>query len=457
MLTFYNSLTQQKEVFHPKPSGVIDLYVCGMTVYDYCHIGHGRIFVVYDALARYFRAKKFRVNYVRNITDIDDKIIKRANENKESYSILTERFIHAMHEDEKRLGCESPTQEPKATEFIEPMIEMIQALLQKGFAYIGKTGDIYYDVRKFRAYGKLSHRDIDELRSGARVEVNLDKHDPLDFVLWKLSEANEPSWSSPWGQGRPGWHIECSAMSSTLLKPPFDFHGGGVDLKFPHHENEIAQTEAVCECEVTRGWMHVGHVQVNAEKMSKSLGNFLTIREACDAHHPEAVRYFMLSAHYRSPLTYSEENLRLAEQALARLYTAIRGLVLQEESSDTYYDLAFDKALSDDFNTPEALAVLFQLAKAINVVKEQNEPKKAASLAVKLIRLGQMLGLLVSSPEEFLQGDQKNVQAIEALIQAREQARQTKDWKKADEIRAALTQWGVVVEDGPKGSTWRML
>ena len=457
MLKLYNSITQTKKVFTSLRDKSIFLYVCGMTVYDYCHIGHGRVFVVYDTFVRYLRSQGYQVNYVRNITDIDDKIIKRAQESHKNWETLTAQFIEAMHEDEKVLGCESPDKEPRATDYIPKMIELIEHLIDLDFAYINKNGDVCYEVRKFEGYGKLSHRDVDHLRTGIRIEINDAKRDPLDFVLWKLSKPGEPTWPSPWGEGRPGWHIECSAMSSDLLGQPFDIHGGGVDLKFPHHENEIAQSEAAYQKNLVNYWMHVGHVQVEREKMSKSLGNFLTIREAVKQYHPEAVRYFMLSGHYRSPINFSADNMMLAQQALTRLYLALRHLPKTENKERTQFDDQFESAMNDDFNTPEVLAVLFNMAREVNRYREEGNLTAASELGTKLKKFSHILGLLLQDPEVFLQGQapDEDVKKIEELVKEREQARRDKNWKKADDIRSQLDQMGILIEDGAQGGTWR--
>ncbi len=448
MLNLYNSLTKQKEVFDSIKVGEVSLYVCGMTVYDYCHIGHARIFVVYDAWVRFLRHMGYKVNYVRNITDIEDKIIKRAAENQEPISDLTKRFIDAMHEDEAALGVQPPNQEPKATEFVTEMIDLIRELVDQDYAYVASNGDVYFNVHHFKEYGKLSHRKLDELLAGARIEVEEAKQSPLDFVLWKIAKPGEPSWESPWGAGRPGWHIECSAMSTKLLGQPFDIHGGGVDLKFPHHENEIAQSEAVHEHSFVNYWMHVGHVQTDSEKMSKSLGNFLTIRDALKSHSGEALRYFLLSGHYRSPINYTEENLANADQALKRFYTALRNLPKVNEIEGQEYRLRFESVLSDDFNVPEALAVLFDLVREINRFREHNEMEQAARLGKRLKTLGGVLGLLQQDPEAYFQGDLDS-DKIEALISARVDARKNKDWALADQIRNQLDGMGVVIEDFP--------
>jgi cysteinyl-tRNA synthetase len=476
MLHIYNSLTRKKEPFTPIAPGEVRMYVCGMTVYDYCHLGHARVMVVFDMVARYLRARGYRVTYVRNITDIDDKIIKRANENKEEFGALTARFINAMHEDERALGVLPPDQEPRATQYMAQMLAMIGTLEKKSFAYRASNADVYYHVRKFAPYGALSGKSIDDLRVGARVEVGEEKEDPLDFVLWKAAKPGEPHWASPWGPGRPGWHIECSAMSTHCLGNHFDIHGGGRDLQFPHHENEIAQSEATTGEPFVNTWMHVGFVRVNEEKMSKSLGNFFTVREVLKQYDPEVVRYFILASHYRSPLDYSDESLEQAKSSLARLYTALKGVSTASQDSGGDYEARFHAAMDDDFNTAAATSVLFDLARDINRLRE-TEPAEAAKCAATLRRLGDVLGLLQRDPEEFLKGRPAitgTAQAVEtpdisraagfvgpseaqidALIAQRTAARKAKNWAESDRIRDELKRQGVVLEDGPTGTTWR--
>jgi cysteinyl-tRNA synthetase len=464
MLRIYNSLTRQKEVFRPIEPGKVRMYVCGMTVYDYCHVGHARVMVVFDVVLRWLRAKGYDVTYVRNITDIDDKIIRRAQENGEDFNELTARFIRAMHEDLESLGILPPTQEPRATGAMADMIAMIETLIGKGFAYVGASGDVYYGVSRFDRYGQLANKKLDDLRAGARVEVEEAKDDPLDFVLWKTAKPGEPGWDSPWGTGRPGWHIECSAMSTRCLGEHFDIHGGGMDLKFPHHENEIAQSEAASGHRYVNFWMHNGFVQVNEEKMSKSLGNFFTVRDVLQRYRPEVVRLFILSSHYRGPLNYADENLDHAKASLARLYTALRGLPLVEAPVVEEWQARFEQAMNDDFNTPEALAVLFELAREINRLRDLDEAAAAARLGASLRQLGAWLGLLQMEPESFLQGgtgiaapfpgDMPGVE-VETLIARRNAARNAKNWADADRIRAQLQEAGVVLEDTPKGTIWR--
>lgn len=458
MLSVYNTLTQQKEIFKPIHPGKIGIYVCGMTVYDYCHIGHARVWVVFDMLVRYLRSRDYEVNYVRNVTDIDDKIIKRARENNESYTDLTERMIQSMHEDEIALHVLPPTQEPRATHYIAQMIALIQKLIAHDCAYIASNGDVYFEVAKFKTYGKLAHQDLEKLRSGARVAIEMSKNDPLDFVLWKLAKPDEPSWDSPWGAGRPGWHIECSAMSMECLAEQFDIHGGGLDLTFPHHQNEIAQSEGATGKRWVNTWMHVGFVQIDKEKMSKSLGNFFTVREVLKVYSPEIIRYFLLASHYRSPVNYSTLNLESAQQALERFYLSLRGLPLNENRTwaPSEFTNRFNETMDDDFNTPEALAVLFDLAREINRLRENNL-SAAVTLGYELKHLGNILGLLQQNPDNFLQGyvPEKDAEKIEALIQDRNAARKNKNWAESDRIRDELLKDGISLEDSATGTTWR--
>jgi len=461
MLQVYNSLTNRKEPFKTIQPGRVRMYVCGMTVYDYCHLGHARVMVVFDAAVRHLRNLGMDVTYVRNITDIDDKIIQRANENGEDYRDLTERFIKAMHEDAAALGVEPPDVEPRATEHMDAIIRMIEALVEKGVAYVSEAGGVYYDVSSFRLYGQLSGKRLEDLRAGARVEVDESKDDPLDFALWKAAKPGEPRWESPWGPGRPGWHIECSAMSTECLGNHFDIHGGGMDLKFPHHENEIAQSEAATGEPFVNLWMHNGFVRVDEEKMSKSLGNFFTVREVLEKYPAEVVRYFMLMSHYRSPLNYSDQQLDAAQAGLHRLYTALRGLSGADAEPDPDFLARFDETMDDDFNTPEALAVLFELAREINRTRETDEGT-AARLAKTLRYLGGILGLLQEDPGRFLQGLAGGKAAgglsedeIESLIAQRDAARAGKNWGEADRIRDELTAQGILLEDGAGGTTWR--
>lgn len=459
MLQVFNNLTKTKEEFKSIEPGKVGMYVCGMTVYDFCHVGHARVLVVFDMIARYLRFSGYDVTYVRNITDIDDKIIKRANENDESIERLTERFIEAMHEDAAALGVLPPDQEPKATTSMNQIVAMINTLVDKGFAYAADNGDVYYDVSRFEGYGKLSGKKIEDLRAGERVAVDEAKNDPLDFVLWKAAKPDEPSWESPWGQGRPGWHIECSAMSTDCLGDHFDIHGGGLDLQFPHHENEIAQSEGATGCQFVNYWIHNGFVQIKEEKMSKSLGNFFTLREVLKEYAPEVIRYFILASHYRSPLNYSDQNLNSAKAALERFYTALRGVDAAEVSDGGEYEQRFRNAMDDDFNTAESLAVLFEIANALNRAKSEEKPTLAAQLAGQLKYLAGVLGLLQDNAESFLKGG-TNAEGlgdaeIDALIDKRNSAKQEKNWAEADRIRDELQAQGIALEDGAGGTTWR--
>lgn len=468
MLKIYNTLAREKQVFTPIVAGKVSMYVCGMTVYDYCHIGHARVMVVFDMVSRWLRTSGYEVTYVRNITDIDDKIIKRANDNNEPISHLTQRFIDAMDEDSAKLGVIRPDIEPRATEFVDDMIQMISALIEKGFAYTADNGDVYYSVNNFPGYGKLSGKSLEDLRAGERVEIDTHKKDPMDFVLWKAAKPNEPSWESPFGgpnqgKGRPGWHIECSAMSSQLLGPNFDIHGGGQDLQFPHHENEIAQSEAANSpnsnaahthnsepCQMVNYWMHNGFVRVDDEKMSKSLGNFFTIRTVLEKYDAEVVRFFILRAHYRSPLNYSDVHLDDAKAALTRLYTALRGIEVGDKSVDWQHPEAvkFKTAMDDDFSTSEAMAVLFDLANEVNKTKS----KETAAL---LKGLADVVGLLQREPEAYLHGETDSILDVDALIIQRNEAKKAKNFGVADQIRKDLSEAGIVLEDTPQGTIWR--
>ncbi|MCF7987763.1 MAG: cysteine--tRNA ligase [Methylovulum sp.] len=455
MLKIYNTLSRKKEPFQPRVAGKVGLYVCGMTVYDYCHIGHARVMVVFDTVARYLRYSDYDLTYVRNITDIDDKIIQRALENGEPFDALTERFITAMHEDECALSVLPPDREPRATQSIADIIRMIDMLITKGFAYVGSNGDVFYSVGKFKNYGLLSGKNLDDLQAGERVDIDQAKQNPMDFVLWKMAKVNEPSWDSPWGLGRPGWHIECSAMSTCCLGNHFDIHGGGMDLQFPHHENEIAQSEGATGEPFVNYWMHNGFVRVNEEKMSKSLGNFFTVREVLKQYRPEIIRFFILSSHYRSPLNYSDEQLNDAGAALTRLYTALRGVSSVNSNPDSDIIHRFKQAMDDDFNTPVALSVLFDLARELNIAKQEDEPKKIAKFTATLRHLGGLLGLLQEDADVFLQGESPDDQ-IAQQIQARIDAKKAKNWALADQIRDELKQQGIILEDRPDGSTsWR--
>ncbi|MDN3488588.1 MULTISPECIES: cysteine--tRNA ligase [unclassified Pseudoalteromonas] len=457
MVQIYNTLTRQKEEFKPMVDGKIDMYVCGITIYDYCHIGHARTFVGFDVIVRYLRHLGYDLKYVRNITDVDDKIIKRANENGEAINDLTVRMTKAMHEDFDSLNMLRPDIEPTVTGHMDEIIAMVERLIAKGHAYVAADGDVLFDVSTFEQYGALSQQDLTMLQSGSRVEVAQDKDDPLDFVLWKKAKTGEPSWSSPWGEGRPGWHIECSAMSSKHLGEHFDIHGGGSDLQFPHHENEIAQSCCANNGQYVNTWIHTGMVQVNKEKMSKSLDNFFTVREVLKQYDAESVRYFLISGHYRSQLNYSQENLDQARSSLERIYTALRGVEPVEcELEGNEYVAKFRKAMNDDFNSPEALPVVFEVAKELNRVKD-SDSEKAGHLAFILRSLGEILGIAQQAPEAFLQGGQNDdeVAEIEALIVKRNDARASKNWAAADEARDALNALGVVLEDSAGKTTWR--
>ena len=458
MLKIYNTLSKKKEEFQPIDANQVGIYVCGMTVYDFCHMGHARVMVMFDVITRHLRRNFPSVKYVRNITDIDDKIITRAIENNEDIYSLTNRFIDAMHEDEKSLGVLSPDIEPRATDSIGKMIEMIESLSNKGLAYQGTNGDVFYSVRKFTEYGKLSGKNLDDLMAGARVDVESHKKDPLDFVLWKKAKSDEPSWESPWGNGRPGWHIECSAMSNHFISNHFDIHGGGMDLTFPHHENEIAQSEGANNCKFVNTWMHVGFVNIDDEKMSKSLNNFFTIRDVLKTYDGEALRYFLISSHYRSPLNYSETNIESAQSALLRLYNAIKGLnhhSVNPELIEVDYETRFNAALNDDFNTPMALSILFEIAKQINIERTTN-PKKASALSSQLIKLGNYIGILNHNADEYLkQGSDLSESEISKKIDQREAARNSKDFAMSDQIRDELLELGIILEDSANGTTWR--
>ena len=467
MLSIYNTLSRTKEAFKPIEPGKVKMYVCGMTVYDYCHLGHARVMIVFDMVVRWLRASGYEVNYVRNITDIDDKIITRALENQESIAALTQRFIDAMHADAKTLNLLAPDHEPRATHYIAQMQGLIGRLIERDMAYQGVDGDVNYAVRQFPSYGKLSGKSIDELQAGERVAISGGKRDPLDFVLWKSAKSEEPAdtrWASPWGEGRPGWHIECSAMSCELLGQHFDIHGGGADLQFPHHENEIAQSEGALygsgaiDQPFVRYWMHNGHIRVNHEKMSKSLGNFFLIKDVLAQFDPEVVRFFMLKAHYRSPINYSDHQLEEARTGLTRLYTALSELpASQSNKVDPAWRDRFSQAMDDDFNTPEALAVLFELVTEIH--KTQDIELKHELLNT-LHHLGSTIGLLYQSPQQFLQGGTPKAglspEQIEERIAARQAAKQAKNFASADAIRQQLLDEGVILEDKPGGQTiWR--
>lgn len=462
MLRIYNTLTRQKEIFKPINPGKISMYVCGITVYDYCHIGHARTSIAFDVVARFLRSQGWDLNYVHNITDIDDKIIRRANELNEKYDELTARFIDAMHDDEKRLGILPPSIEPRATEFIDPILALTNTLINKGHAYAASNGDVYYRVASFADYGKLSDKNVDELLAGARIEVGDVKENPRDFVLWKAAKAGEPSWPSPWGNGRPGWHIECSAMAKKCCGDHLDIHGGGADLQFPHHENEIAQSEAANGHQYVNYWMHVAPLRVDGEKMSKSLGNFFTIRDVLEKYQPEVVRFLLISSHYRSPINYAEDNLIEARSGLERFYGALRDYVHIEPMpldlmQDSTYYRAFVEAMNDDFNTRVALAGMYDLVRDLNNARGDTEHAK--NLAAQLKALGLVLGILQENAEAFLQAGDNNAIAaaeVECLIAERIQAKQNKDYSRADDIRKLLLSKGVILEDSKTGTTqWR--
>lgn len=452
MLNLYNSLTRTKEQFKPMHPGKIGMYVCGITVYDHCHLGHARSMVCFDVIVRYLRSSGYDVTYVRNITDIDDKIIARANEQGISIQDLTTKYIDAMHKDERALKILPPDFEPRATLHLDSIIHLIKRLIESGHAYVSDVGDVCYEVSSFKEYGQLSQKDLDGLISGARVEIVKEKRSPLDFVLWKMSKPGEPFWSSPWGDGRPGWHIECSAMAMERLGEQFDIHGGGLDLQFPHHENEIAQSQGATCKPFANYWLHVGMLQINNEKMSKSTGNFYTIDEVLKKYHPEVIRYFLLSSHYRSSLNYSDETVLNAGKALMRLYQSIKDISTSDEVYDTGWVNEFNSSMQDDINTPIALSVLFQLTHEINKTK-------SVILASTLKYLGSILGILQESPDEFLKSG-LNIQdidtdTIECLIVEREKARKDRNWGRADEIRKELIAQGVELEDTATGTTWR--
>ncbi|QIW15950.1 cysteine--tRNA ligase [Pasteurellaceae bacterium RH1A] len=457
MLKIYNTLKREKEEFKPIKPNQIGMYVCGVTVYDLCHFGHGRTFVSFDVVVRYLRYLGYEVNYVRNITDVDDKIIKRALENNQTCDELVENMIAEMHKDFDALNILRPDVEPRATQHMPEIIALVEKLIEKGHAYVAEDGDVMFNVESYKNYGALSRQNLEQLQAGARVEIKSVKRNPMDFVLWKMSKANEPSWDSPWGKGRPGWHIECSAMNSKVLGNHFDIHGGGADLMFPHHENEIAQSCCAHGENYVNYWLHTGMLTIDKEKMSKSLGNFFSIRYMLERYDAESLRYFFLTAHYRSLLDYSIENLDLARSALERLYTALRGCDLSAEpQGGQQYVEAFKAAMNDDFNTPGALAVLFELAREVNKLKA-DKATEADGLAARLKELAGVLGLLQQAPEAFLQagGDDQEVAEIEALIKQRNEARAAKNWPAADEARNKLTAMGIVLEDGANGTTWR--
>jgi len=451
MLSIYNTLNNKKEIFKSLEPNKVKMYVCGMTVYDFCHIGHARVLIVFDMITRWLRESGYEVNYVRNITDIDDKIIKKAIIEKVDYKVITENFIKEMDHDAEQLGIIRPTLEPKATDHIEEMIRMIEDLISKDFAYKAENNDVYYAVSKFEDYGKLSGKSLKDLRAGSRVEVDEFKKDNNDFVLWKSAKPNEPSWDSPWGDGRPGWHIECSTMSNNLLGQTFDIHGGGQDLQFPHHENEIAQSEAVNSCQMANYWIHNGFVKIDDEKMSKSLGNFFTIRSVLEKYQAEVVRFFILKAHYRSPLNFSQKNLNESKQAITKLYLSIRNSKVNKDYKidwDSKYANEFKKALNDDFNTPVAIAVMFELALKIN----KNQNIEDINL---LVKLGNIIGVLNDDAEVFLKNNFDEEIDVEDIIKQRDEAKASKDYSTADKLRNDLLEKNILIEDTPSGTVWR--
>ncbi|WP_100657456.1 cysteine--tRNA ligase [Alteromonas flava] len=458
MLQLFNTRTRKKQPFIPREENKVGLYVCGITVYDLCHMGHARTYLSFDILVRYLRSRGYDVTYVRNITDVDDKIIQRANANGESADELTARTIAMMHEDFAAINLLEPDIEPRVTTHMSEIIAVIERLIDKGHAYVTASGDVLFEVSTYAAYGELSKQDLTQLNAGARVDVDEQKRDPMDFALWKATKPGEPSWDSPWGQGRPGWHIECSAMNHKHLGEHFDIHGGGSDLIFPHHENEIAQSCCAFDTPYVNVWMHAGMVQVNDEKMSKSLGNFFTLRDVLKQHDPETLRFFLMSAHYRSQLSYSEDNILQARAGLERLYTALRGVDIPSSGALDHagYLEKFNAAMDDDLNMPEAIAVLFEIARDLN--KAKSTPAEAEKLAFVLVGLGKILGILQLEPNAYLQGEQgDDVAEIEALIKQRNDARAAKDWASADAARDALKALNIELEDGPQGTTWRRL
>jgi len=451
-LQLYNTLAGKKQIFSPLNAKQVGMYVCGVTVYDYCHVGHARVMVVFDVVYRWLKASGYDVNYVRNFTDVDDKIIARSAERNIDIQTLTNEMIDAFHADADALNCLRPTLEPRATTHMPSMIAMIEVLIAKDCAYVSDSGDVLYAVRSFEGYGQLSGKNIDDLESGSRVDVDTSKRDPLDFVLWKKAKVGEPSWSSPWGEGRPGWHIECSAMSCEHLGDSFDIHGGGMDLKFPHHENEIAQACAANGGDFARYWLHNGFVNINAEKMSKSLGNFFTIREVTEKYHPEILRMFVLGTHYRSPLDFSDAALDASKAALDRLYETKRRLAhVPVEKSEP--NQAFCTALNDDFNTPEALAELFECSRRIN--KGLNEQGDVQQDVAGFYAMSGLLGIVQEHAETWFQGDMSDCESIETLITERTEAKKSRDFSRADAIRDELAAQGIILEDGVNGTTWK--
>ena len=454
-LSLYNTLTNKKEVFKSIEPNMVGMYVCGITVYDHCHLGHARAYVAFDVLARYLIYLGYKLNYVRNITDVEDKIIKKAIENSETISSITNRYILSMNKDFKDLGLLEPTIEPKATDYINEMILMIQELIKNKHAYVGKNGDVYFAVRTFVDYGNLSNKKIDELETGARVKENPDKDDPLDFVLWKMAKQEEPYWDSPWGRGRPGWHIECSAMSLSTLGKNFDIHGGGPDLIFPHHENEIAQSKCSFGQEFANYWVHSGLLKISGEKMSKSLGNFARIKDLLKIYHPEVIKFFLISSHYRSALDFTNESLEQAKAGLIRIYESIDEKIILKENdkTDEGFVQDFELAMNDDLNTPKAISILFEIVKKINV---ENDYSIKRRLVTTLKKLANIFGLLNEKPELFFQyGSDVDTQLIEEMILKRNQARKDKDFDKADVIREELKSLGIILDDKADGTKWK--
>lgn len=458
MLQIYNTLSRKKEVFKPITSNKVGLYVCGITIYDRCHIGHARTYVAFDIIARYLKYLGYDLTHVRNITDVDDKIIKRAQENGESCEALTLRMTEQMYQDFDDLNIMRPDIAPTVTGHMDEIIALVERLIERKHAYVASNGDVMFEVSTYKDYGKLSLQNLDMLQAGSRVDIDEAKRSPLDFVLWKMAKPGEPSWESPWGKGRPGWHIECSAMNSKHLGEHFDIHGGGSDLQFPHHENEIAQSCCAFDTPYVNYWMHGGMVQINKEKMSKSLNNFFTLRSVLDEYDAESVRFFLTSSHYRSQLNYSQENLTQARASLERIYTALRDVTpIKVELKGNEYVKRFETAMDDDFNCPEAMPVLFELAKEINRIKA-SDIEEAGKLAFILVSLGEVLGVAQNSPEDFLQGgnaDSDDVMEIEALIKQRNDARANKDWAMADDARDKLASLNIILEDSAGGTTWR--
>jgi len=451
-LQVYNTISRSKEIFTPLVDGKVGMYVCGVTVYDYCHVGHARVMVVFDIINRWLQQLGYEVDYVRNFTDVDDKIIARAAERGIGIDQLTNEMINAFYEDADALGCDRPTHEPRATAHMDEMIAMIATLVERGHAYVSGSGDVLYAVREFAPYGKLSGKNIDDLESGSRVDVDDTKRDPLDFVLWKRAKPEEPAWDSPWGRGRPGWHIECSAMSCSHLGSTFDIHGGGMDLKFPQHENEIAQACAANDGDFARYWLHNGFVNINAEKMSKSLGNFFTIREVLKKYHPEVMRMFMLGTHYRSPLDFSDQALDEAKSALDRIYETRKRLA-DSSVEPAVLPQKFVDAMNDDFNTPEALAVLFDLSRTLN--KGLNEQANVAGFIGQFNAMTKLLGIAQHDVSEWFQGGESDTGQIDALITERAQAKKARDFARADAIRNELAAQGIILEDTATGTTWK--